>query len=57
MNVPALTSPDAAGAPALGEADLLADLQYLVPSRAAQGRCDEFGADVAFAQGPLVHGV
>ncbi len=41
--------------PALGEADLLADLQHLVPPGLAQGGRDELGADVAFAEGALVH--
>ena len=34
--------------------DLLADLQHLVPAGLAQGRRDELGADVAFAQAALV---
>ena len=41
---------------ALGEVDFLADLCHLVPARLAQGRGDELGADVAFAQALLVHG-
>ena len=40
--------------PALGEADLLADLQHLVPPGLAQGGRDELGADVALAKGALV---
>ena len=40
---------------ALCEADLLADLRHLVPSDPAQGRSDELGADVAFAETFLVH--
>ena len=34
---------------ALGESNLLPDLQHLVPSGLAQRRRDELGADVAFA--------
>src|SRR5690606_10582138 len=41
--------------PALGEADLLADLQHLVPPGLPQGGRDELGANVAFAEGPLIH--
>ena len=40
---------------ALGEADLLADLRHLIPARLAHGGRDELGADVAFAEGFLVH--
>ena len=36
---------------ALGEADLLADLQHLIPARLLHGGRDELGADVAFAEG------
>ena len=42
--------------PALGEADFLADLGELVPAGLLQGRGDELGADVALAEGFLVHG-
>ena len=41
---------------ALGEVNFLADLRHLVPACLAQGRGDELGADVAFAQALLVHG-
>jgi hypothetical protein len=40
-----------------GETNLLADLQHLVPTRLAQGRRDELGADVAFAEALFVHKV
>ena len=40
---------------ALGEAHLLPDLRYLDPPGVAQGRCDELGADVTFAEAFLVH--
>ena len=36
--------------PALGEADLLADLRHLVPARLLDGGRDELGADVAFGE-------
>ena len=41
--------------PALGEADLLANLGHLIPARLLDGRGDELGADVAFAEELLVH--
>ena len=44
------------GDAALREADFLADLRHLVPPGLAQGRGDELGADVAFAETFLVHG-
>ena len=40
---------------ALGEADLLADLHHFIPARLLNGRGDELGADVAFAEVFLVH--
>ena len=40
---------------ALGEAELLEDLRYLVPPCLAQGRGDELGADVTLAQIFLIH--
>jgi hypothetical protein len=40
----------------LGEADLLAKLRQLIPSRLLEGGRDELGADVAFAQQLLLHG-
>ena len=44
------------GDAALGEADFLPNLRHLVPPGLAQGRGDELGADVAFAETFLVHG-
>ena len=42
--------------PALGEADLFADLRHFIPARLPQGGRYELGTDVAFAEGALVHG-
>ena len=39
----------------LGETHLFADLFHHVPVGLDQGRRDTFGADIAFAQGALVH--
>lgn len=36
--------------------NLFADLSELVPAGLLQGRCNILGADVALAQGSLVHG-
>ena len=41
---------------AFGKSDFLADLHHPVPARALDGGTDEFGADVAFAQVPLIYG-
>jgi sporulation protein YlmC with PRC-barrel domain len=41
--------------PALGEMNLLANLQHLVPSRELQGGQDELRADVAFGEASLIH--
>ena len=43
--------------PALGEAEFLADLQHFIPAGLAERGGDEFGADVAFGEGALVHGI
>ena len=40
---------------ALGKAHLFPDLRHEIPSRPAQGRGDELGADVAFAERVLIH--
>ena len=40
--------------PALGEIDLFANLQHLVPARALDGGQNELRADVAFRKGTLV---
>jgi hypothetical protein len=40
----------------LRETDLFANLRHHIPSCAAQGGRDEFGADVAFGEGSFVHG-
>lgn len=40
--------PAADGDPTFGEGMLFADLQHFVPTRAAERRCDELGANVAF---------
>ena len=42
---------------AIGEADLLPDLQHRVPARLCERRRDELGADIAFAEGGFVHTV
>ncbi len=41
--------------PALGEVDLLPNLQHFVPARALDGRQDELRTDIAFGEDPLVH--
>lgn len=41
--------------PALGEIDLLPDLQHLVPSGALDSGQDELCADVAFGEAPFIH--
>ena len=40
---------------ALGETDFLADLGHLIPTHLLDGRDDELGADVAFAEQLLIH--
>src|ERR1700730_6588610 len=40
---------------AFGEIDLLADLQQIVPAGALKRGQDEFRADIAFGEPPLVH--
>ena len=41
--------------PALGEIDLLANLQHLIPAGAFDGGQDELRADVAFGEASFVH--
>ena len=41
--------------PALGEIDLLANLQHLVPAGALDGGQDELRADIAFGEAPFIH--
>ena len=41
---------------AFGETDLLANLRYGIPARLLDGRRDELGADVAFAEVFFIHG-
>jgi hypothetical protein len=43
--------------PALGEAEFLADLQHFIPAGLAERWGDEFGADIAFGESALVHGL
>jgi hypothetical protein len=41
--------------PAFREADFLTNLRHLIPPGPLDGRRDELRADVAFAEGGLVH--